>query len=90
MKVVQKDDFDLNPDSVPQVKITNPADQYFGQILNVITSIDDLGVRGVIVETPNGDEWFYDTNEVEIFTPKETKMFPPDYLKKMIENENSD
>lgn len=64
----------LNLDSVPQVKIINSSDQFFGQILNVITSIDDLGVKGVIVETPNGDEWFYDMNEVEIFAPKEIRM----------------
>ena len=65
MKVIKRED--ENPDVIPQVKITNPHDQYFGQLFNVITTIDDLGVKGVIVETPNG-EWFYGMNEVEVFS----------------------
>ena len=64
IKVIKRED---NLDVIPQVKIINSHDQYFGQFLNVITTIDDLGVKGVIVETPNG-EWFYGMNEVEIIS----------------------
>ena len=69
MKVIKRNDVVENVEEIemkPQVKIVNSADPFFGQILNVIESVDEIGIEGVIVDIPNGDKWFYTIDEVEI------------------------
>lgn len=46
-----------------KIQITNSADPHFGQILNLIEEIDEIGITGAIVETPEKQKWFYGADE---------------------------